>query len=226
MPSAKTSKAKTKGAKKSKGKSKKSKAKKESKTQSPAPVVEETKVEQPVKVVLPISDEQPSSSTPVEETKKPVFVPHVSDQTTAILDSIQAQLKSRIEADKKIVRDLTTLRRQHVRERKEWLKFQKKHQKKSRKRGNGGFSKPTAISDEFADFLERKRGELIPRKDATKGVTNYIKSNKLQDPSDGRKILPDKRLGSLLNNGDRPVTYFTLQTFLKPHFLKTETVSS
>ena len=89
MPSAKTSKPKAKGAKKSKGKSKKSKAKKESKTQSPAPVVEETKVEQveqPVKVVLPVSDEQPISSTQVEETKKPVFVPHVSDETTELLD--------------------------------------------------------------------------------------------------------------------------------------------
>lgn len=45
----------------------------------------------------------------------------------------------------------------------------------------------------------------------------YIKAHNLQDPSDKRKILPDAKLGKILQ---APVTQFTLNKQLSKHIYK------
>ena len=61
----------------------------------------------------------------------------------------------------------------------------------------------------------------MARTEVTKHLTQYIKNNDLQDASNRRKILPDKKLGQLLNVGaDDEVTYFNLQKYMKVHFPK------
>ena len=84
-----------------------------------------------------------------------------------------------------------------------------------------GFAKPTPLSDELAAFLDLSPGSELPRTEVTRLLNKYIKDNNLQNPADKRTILPDAKLKGLLkvNEGDK-VTYFNLQSFMKPHFKK------
>ena len=122
------------------------------------------------------------------------------------------------------------LERQTARELKN---AQKASQKKKRKVGNrapSGFVKPTLISNELAGFLGKPEGSEMARTDVTREINKYIRTNNLQDKENGRKIIPDKKLTSLLKlkKGDE-LTYFNLQRYMSPHFAKassTATVSS
>jgi upstream activation factor subunit UAF30 len=102
---------------------------------------------------------------------------------------------------------------------------QKQSSKRKRKSGNrqpSGFVKPTRISDELASFLGKEKGAEMARTSVTREINAYIRTNKLQDESNGRKINPDAKLSSLLKLGkDDVLTYFNLQRFMSPHFAKT-----
>jgi hypothetical protein len=101
---------------------------------------------------------------------------------------------------------------------------QKQGCKRKRKAGNrapSGFVKPTRISDELATFLEKSAGSEMARTEVTRDINKYIRTNKLQDESNGRKIIPDAKLSALLKLGkDDELTYFNLQRFMSPHFAK------
>ena len=101
---------------------------------------------------------------------------------------------------------------------------QKQGCKRKRKAGNrapSGFVKPTRISDELAIFLEKSVGSEMARTEVTRDINKYIRTNKLQDESNGRKIIPDAKLSALLKLGkDDELTYFNLQRFMSPHFAK------
>lgn len=89
------------------------------------------------------------------------------------------------------------------------------------KKKNGGFNKPMNISNQLCEFLKIPKGSLLTRAEVTKSIDFYIKEHDLLHEMDKRIILPDKRLGYLLGckkNDD--VTYFNLQKWLKPHYIK------
>tara|TARA_B100000927_G_scaffold79568_1_gene63544 strand:+ start:27 stop:650 length:624 start_codon:yes stop_codon:yes gene_type:complete len=87
------------------------------------------------------------------------------------------------------------------------------------KRQPAGFAKPTTLSPELCKFLDIDPSTLVARTDVTKKITEYIKTNNLQNPSNKREIVLDGPLRTLLNPpSDVVVTFFTLQTYLKPHF--------
>ncbi len=84
-----------------------------------------------------------------------------------------------------------------------------------------GFAKPTKLSEELCAFLGIAAGTELPRTEVTRQLNAYIKENGLQNPADKRTILPDAKLKKLLSAKDTDkVTYFNLQTFMKPHFVK------
>jgi chromatin remodeling complex protein RSC6 len=88
-----------------------------------------------------------------------------------------------------------------------------------KKRAPSGFAKPALISPELCSFLGKPTGTEMARTEVTKFLTTYIKENALQDPSNRRKILPDKKLQTLLNTKKSDeVTYFNLQKYMKVHF--------
>ena len=62
----------------------------------------------------------------------------------------------------------------------------------------------------------------LARTQVTKEITAYIKEHNLQNQENKKIILPDKKLGALLNAGKEEVTYFNLQKFMKVHFIKEE----
>tara|TARA_Y100000389_G_scaffold45982_2_gene40862 strand:- start:126 stop:770 length:645 start_codon:yes stop_codon:yes gene_type:complete len=86
-----------------------------------------------------------------------------------------------------------------------------------------GFMKPVGVSKEVSKFAGWKDGDLHSRVEVTKFICNYVKSNDLQNPKDRRQILPDKKLRTLLKLSERekePLTYYSLQKHIQPHFVK------
>lgn len=111
---------------------------------------------------------------------------------------------------------------------KKWTRELKVAQKSSSKRkrrvGNrapSGFVKPTLISDELAQFLDKPSGSEMARTEVTRDINKYIRAHNLQDVSNGRKIIPDAKLSALLKIGATDeLTYFNLQRYMSPHFAK------
>lgn len=88
-----------------------------------------------------------------------------------------------------------------------------------------GFLKPVEVSKEVSAFAGWKQGEMHSRVDVTKFICDYVKSNNLQNPADRRQILPDKKLKTLLglkDNMKEPLTYYSLQRCIQPHFVKSQ----
>lgn len=105
-------------------------------------------------------------------------------------------------------------------------------QKSSKKRRNpnkspSGFVKPALISTELASFLGKPNGSEMARTEVTREINSYIREHKLQDPENGRRILPDAKLRKLLKiNKTDELTYFNLQRYMSPHFPKKTVVTA
>lgn len=117
--------------------------------------------------------------------------------------------------------ELRTVERQVTKELKVLDKFNARKNKKKGNRAPSGFVKPTKITSELADFLGKEHGTLMARTEVTKQMTEYIRTNSLQDKKNGRVILPDAKLRKLLKLTDKDsLTYFNLQKYMSPHFEK------
>jgi len=143
----------------------------------------------------------------------------LTENLLVLAESIQSMttLLSKIKGDYKV------LEKQVLKEARAIDKVNAKRKKSKGSRAPSGFVKPTAISKDLAKFLGVAEDTKIARTDVTKLITAYVKEHKLQAPSNGRMILPDKKLTNLLNcKSSDEVTYFNLQKYMKPHFVKTE----
>jgi chromatin remodeling complex protein RSC6 len=104
------------------------------------------------------------------------------------------------------------------------LKIAQKLNNKKRRKGSrapSGFVRPSLISEELATFLGKPAGSEMARTDVTREINKYIRANSLQDKENGRKIIPDKPLKTLLKLEDTvELTYFNLQKYMGPHFPK------
>ena len=105
-------------------------------------------------------------------------------------------------------------------------KLEKQNKKKNKavlskpsKRQPSGFAIPSVISEELCEFMKEKSGTKVARTDVTKFLVKYVKDNSLQDPNNGRIILPDTKLKGILScKNNEQITYFNLQTFINHHF--------
>jgi len=111
-------------------------------------------------------------------------------------------------------------------------KLEKESQKKSKRKNKtprepSGITKPTLLSKKLCTFLQKPAGTEMARTEVTKHLSTYIKENKLQFEEDKRKIKQDAKPIKLLNlKKDDQVTYFNLQTYMKPLFTSSGVLSN
>lgn len=84
-----------------------------------------------------------------------------------------------------------------------------------------GFALPVPLSDQLCEFLDLPKASQLSRTEVTRLINNFIKQNKLQDPTNGRNIIPNHSLQALLQPPEgETVSYFNLQRHLSKHFAK------
>lgn len=179
-------------------KGRKSKAPKATKAAAAAP-------SPPVKVAVPaVTAPKPDVPTLNEAFAK----------LLAELSALRSQLTS-------VTGQVRALQKRSDRELKNALKANRKRQRKAGNRAPSGFVKPTKISKELASFLGKPLGTEMARTEVTREINTYIRAHKLQDPTNGRRILADTKLRKLLKlKKDDELTYFNLQRYMSPHFAK------
>jgi len=193
-------------------KQKKPKALKQTVAETPVPVLTQTpvKVEAvPVKVEAVKTEEVALVAPELDNTlleRSAEFVTKLQ-QIGTLINSLKSEYKS--------------LERQWGRDIKLASKGSSKKKKRTGSRAPSGFVKPTLISDELAGFLEKPSGSEMARTEVTRDINKYIRTNGLQDKTNGRKINPDQKLCALLKikSGDE-LTYFNLQRYMSCHFSK------
>jgi hypothetical protein len=194
---------------------------------APAPVAVEKKV---AKKATKKVDETPVAlaTAPVsivvpDEVVSVVLAPvaveaSLAEQSTDFFSKLQ-QLGAVISGLKSEYR---ALEKRWTKELKVSAKNSNKKRKRAANRAPSGFVKPTKISDELATFLDKPTGSEMARTEVTRDINLYIRTNSLQDKSNGRKINPDPKLADLLKiNAGEELTYFNLQKYMSRHFAKT-----
>ena len=161
-------------------------------------------------VAAPVVEKQ-AVAAPVET------VPSLTDSFQELLGQL-AVLRSQLTS---VTGQVRALQKRSERELKNAQKAGRKRARKTGNRAPSGFVKPTKISKELAKFLGKPHGTEMARTEVTREINTYIRAHKLQDPKNGRRILADSKLRSLLKlgKGDE-LTYFNLQRYMSPHFAK------
>ena len=91
--------------------------------------------------------------------------------------------------------------------------------KKKEKRQPSGFAKPSKVTKELCQFMNKEEGTEIARTDVTKALIQYIKEHKLNSSENGKFIFPDDTLKTLLGIEEgQELTYFTIQKYMNKHF--------
>lgn len=174
------------------------------------------------------------SSAPkqVKKTEKPVETTtakntETSTEATAVVSPVIQQIdliQQEVIALSTQLRGLTNKLKQVKKEHAKNIKQLQKLQKKKKSGGSGvkhqsGIAKPGFISPELCDFIGVSAGTEMARTEVIKYVNKYIKEHQLQDQANKKVIVPDAKLQSLLQSSKNDeITYFNLQTYMKPHY--------
>lgn len=107
---------------------------------------------------------------------------------------------------------------------KKQMKGLKKEVTKTKNKGNrqpSGFAKPSKVTKELCEFMNKAEGSEIARTEVTRALVAYIKENKLENTTNSKIISPDDKLKVLLGLDDsQELTYFNIQKYMNKHFVK------
>ena len=107
---------------------------------------------------------------------------------------------------------------------KKQMKGLKKEVTKNKNKGNrkpSGFAKPSKVTKELCEFMNKNEGTEIARTDVTRALVAYIKENKLENQTNSKIITPDEKLKFLLGiEEEQQLTYFNIQKYMNKHFVK------
>jgi chromatin remodeling complex protein RSC6 len=185
--------------------------------------VEETKPQPVVEVkVQPVVVQE---QVPVVEVQ-----PAVVEQQEVVEVNHFETLNSKLKQAQTLLRDLSTELNHLQKEVDKLKKSSKKSQSKSRKSSKtesteggsttrSGINKEVNVSEQLASFLNVPADTKVSRIQVSRAVSEYITKHNLQNPTDRRNIVLDETLTKLLNPPQNVnVSYFNLQTYLKPHY--------
>lgn len=180
---------------------------------SPAPVATPAVVES-------VAEEQPKRKRLVNKTS-------VSDDFSAVIKRVSDEIERLSTSEKsRGIKFLKSLNKSLKVLHNDSMKVMKVKKSASKKNVTSGFLKPINISSEMASFTGWDPKQLYSRVSVTQHICEYIKKNSLFNPEDKRQIKCDAKLKSLLRydsaTSTEPLTYFRLQQYLKPHFIKTQ----
>ena len=168
----------------------------------------------------PVEQKAPATPAPVSnEVVEPVVT--IESTLSTVLSEFSVSLQTLTMALNKLKSDFKLIEKQVLKEARAMDKVNAKRNRNKGARAPSGFVKPAKITTELADFLGVAHGTEMARTDVTREITKYVRSHKLQDKDNGRKINPDAKLRKLLKVSEKEeVTYFNLQKFMSQHFLK------
>ena len=154
----------------------------------------------------------------MSEEKEDTLETWIMEQFETINDSLTL-FKMQISSLQKVVK---TVEKDVKKELKNIKKDVKKEQPKI-KRAPSGFAKPTKVTKELCEFMNKPEGSEIARTEVTQALVSYIKENNLIGNSDNKKnkIIPDEKLKNLLGLQDddlNELNYFSIQKYMNKHF--------
>ena len=156
-------------------------------------------------------------------------VAHTSTPVQEQIKSIQHEIGALTSQIRELSKKLTTVDKLYAKERKQWERLQKKKKSAggSGMKHQSGIAKPGFISPELCDFLGVNKGTEMARTEVIKYVNKYIKDKNLHDQNNKKVIVPDAKLQTLLQSSSTDeITYFNLQTYMKPHYANPEKQTS
>jgi len=174
----------------------------------------------PAKVEAAPAPAPAAAPEPVTETAEP------GSGITDRLAEFGAKLQQLTSIFSTLKTDFKTLGKDVAKEMKAAIKASSKKRKNSGDRKPSGFTKPTRISDEMANFLGVEHGTEMARTAVSKEIHRYVEKHNLKQEGNGRYFRADAKLAKLLNyhyKGDDEklkLGYFNLQKYMKHHFQK------
>lgn len=163
----------------------------------------------------PVKEVEAAPTTTTEET------PEVGSALRQSFIKISAEIMQVQSTLNSLKAEFRNVEKQWNKEVKVLQRLNSKKKKRATNRSPSGFVKPTPISNELAAFLNKDKGIEMARTEVTREINAYIRAHSLQDKTNGRRILADAKLQTLLKlNKDDELTYFNLQKYMSPHFQK------
>jgi len=92
---------------------------------------------------------------------------------------------------------------------------------KSGVRYKAGFAKSVKLSENLTTFLKVSNDTTMSVSEIVNSITQYIRSHKLQDPSNRKAFNPDENLQNLFKQSEKKITnnytYYGIHKYIKPH---------
>ena len=126
------------------------------------------------------------------------------------LSTLQQQVKA---VEKRVCKELKTAKKNQI-----------NNSKPKAKKAPSGFAKPSKVTKELCEFMNKPEGSEIARTEVTRTLVQYIKSNNLQEQTveSKNKINPDDKLKNLLGLDTvetNELTFFNIQKYMNKHFI-------
>lgn len=200
--------------------------------QAPVKSAKTTVVQQPVAETVPVVVSTPAVSVSEPVVSQASSVPPVQSTVPEVQEVNHFEnLNSKLKQVQSLLRDLTTELNVLQKEVDRLKKSSKKQSSKSRANRKvnedgtastttrSGINKEVNVSEDLARFLGIDKETKVSRIQVSRAISEYINKHNLQKPENRRIILLDDTLSKLLNPPqDVTLSYFNLQTYLKPHY--------
>jgi upstream activation factor subunit UAF30 len=150
-----------------------------------------------------------------EENQQQVLTEELCSQFNGIIDSLST-FKTQITS----IQNQLKLLEKNVKKQMKGLKKEVTKKQTKGKRKPSGFAKPSKVTKELCDFMNKQEGTEIARTEVTRALVSYIKENKLENSENSKIISPDNKLKELLDiKDDQELTYFNIQKYMNKHFI-------